>query len=469
MRVFTYSTGFNFRRIIAPLFHQIVSGRENRPRSCAATTTRQLYPQIAHSMSITAKHCVRSSIVAALVAAAVQLPLNGLVLSQDENSGAGASRVDVNPYTMLAHVMRSEELNEIAGLLILSDAQIRFAELTFEEFNRRMEEITPRIAALHERTVALQLARDLPIDQIAKEVEAICRESESLDWITRQYEQDFFATLEPVLTAEQRERMYLVNWLRDRIRYQIRTDALPGAIIDLIVIVRDLEIESFATPGLNELLHAYEQKLVALLRARHVEQRRSRIREIRWRTAIEGKIIEQADLIARGRIRSSRMGLESQLRHLNLATLEAVTLLLDFRESALLHDEFHRRAHSLYARDAERDRTRRLLDQALELESLEDERTDLLTNLRDWYYAEYRRSQRRIADADFRWREKTDRTLSANVDEINAHEEEIQSLLTQRRELSERAVQLLEDILQSDELAEIGLANASGTEAGASR
>ncbi len=383
-----------------------------------------------------------------------------LVLMLAASSIAAANdRLRVDPYTMLPQPMREAELEDFAAILTLSEAQESVMDALFLDYTEAMRAIAPRMVELNRREASrrstgtvvrgefVQREPQLTIHERYEEARKILESARPLESTMIQLEDEFFNSVAAMLAEPQLESLYRAQQARMRMRYRVMTDALPGAQVDVITLVAQLGLDMREHEAADDMLAAYEQRLVPLLRMRHEAQKRVHLGDLRWLSKHDGVRIDAAALSERGRIRARQMRLESSLRRLNLATLEALTIVFDESEATDLLDAFYQHAHPGWRQDSDVERTRAVLEAALARDDFEDDVMSEIEYLHESFVANHRRLQRRLSDAEFKFRERLDRTLSAHVDDMAAHDAEMRAIREQREALCERTISSVEELL----------------------
>jgi hypothetical protein len=388
-----------------------------------------------------------------LIALVIQLCASELVAAQE-----AVLRVD--PYTMLAQPMSSGDLVAVATILTLSEWQVAAAGALFDEYAAHLRALAPHIQQINRlegsrRMTGTVVRGELvpnatlsPHEQLALSSEVL-KESERIEAILNRHEDAFFDALVAILADSQLVRLPAAKRARYRTRYQVRTTSLPGAQVDIVALFHRLGVERDGIEGVSELLAAYEERLVELLQARHASQRRTHLRGLEWEARVSGMPIDAAALAERSRIRARQIRLESSIRRLNMSTLEALSIMLRQSDVVRLHDEFHSIAHPPWSPDQESEHVRRVLEEALLTAGVDEDIADSLAYLHESFQANWQRLQRRLSDADFKFRERFDQTLSAHVDELDAHDAEIDAILKERRALCERTTRAVSELMRA--------------------
>jgi hypothetical protein len=376
--------------------------------------------------------------------------------------GDGPPRVD--PYTMLPQPMLEVELEQFAELLQLSEAQQAFAKALYRDYLDEFAALTPRIIELNRRErdrrttgVSARGERDdyvsRTIQQMHDEAKAIVRDSGIIEQEMKQLEDEFFHQLSSVLAESQVQEMYRAMQERKRVRYQVRTESLPGAQVDIVAIIRQMDVLNVDDDAISAILAVYLDRLVQLLELRHQAQKRVHVGDLAWLVEMDGASISKEALDRRGRIRARQIRLESSLRQLNISTLEALSTALDSQQAIMLFDTFYRTAHPMPAwwPDHSAGQTRAMLAEAFDRDDLDEGVSDEIAYLQELFNRNYRRLQRRLSDADFNFRERVDRTQSTHIDDIEAYEAEVRTVLVERKALSERILHSVKELLELQE------------------
>jgi len=355
----------------------------------------------------------------------------------------------------LPPAISEHDLDRYAGMLNLSEAQMRFLTITHERYVRENAALKREaLEALWQQAadVAASGGQILYDVEVAHEQAALYRNRNEYVRRMAAIENRVFDELESILTDEQQSSLDRVRLLRTRQRIPTRTSAFRGAALDLTDLLYRLDHRGNLIVQNRKLFDAeigeYGRRLTSL-KQRHWNARFTTITRgvelLAQMNAVpdDGARADARD--ARAAILRRESRLEIELLDLNERMLDRLAACLDASTAEAMRSEYFTAAYPRFFPDYHD--ARQVFEDALSLDELPDDLRNEIISILHRYEQETARLNREMIQLTREYGEYIAKTRRSGGQTESTYLENIRRRRDRRADAAEQAMERLLDLL----------------------